>query len=229
MHSPFALFPTLGKLVAIAADTNDLDKIDEGILKKFTGGDAMEFEQKYKDPITAIPTAKLIASANTLPNISDRTDAVWRRMIVLPFDAKIPEAEQKEEYTSETFWLQSGELPGILRQALLRYRASDRFINPQACQDARRLHQIESHSEKVFFLECAVLDPDGEWIKSYMYDAYREFCKRFGYHPLKSTRFGREVRQYLVGHGVAEWEGREASGTRYHVYRGIKQSACIAA
>lgn len=75
----FSLMPTLGKLANIASEVGELDRVAEGFLKSFTSGDRMQFERKFKEPIEAIPTAKLVLATNNRPRFSDRSGGLWIR------------------------------------------------------------------------------------------------------------------------------------------------------
>ncbi len=90
----FQLNQTLGKLANICAEIGEIDKVAEGHLKSFVSGDPMTFERKFKDPIVALPTARLVLATNTLPRFSDRSGGLWRRMIVMPCNVVIAEHER---------------------------------------------------------------------------------------------------------------------------------------
>ena len=82
LNGRFDLSQTLGKLVNIASEVDNVRQVDEAVLKQFTGEDVMQFERKYRDGFSAMPTAKLIIAANTRPPLRDRSDGLWRRLIV---------------------------------------------------------------------------------------------------------------------------------------------------
>ncbi len=97
MEKDFVLADTCGKVANICADMGELDKAGEGNLKSYTSGDDITCNRKYLSTITFKPTAKLIFSTNNIPRFSDKTEGIWRRMIVIPFDTVIPDEEQDEE------------------------------------------------------------------------------------------------------------------------------------
>ena len=119
----------------------ELDKVAEGQLKAFVSGDLMEFEYKFKTPFSAKPTARLILSTNNPPMFSDKTDGVWRRMLLLRCSVQIPESERVAGMDSVEWWRDAGELPGILNWAiagLVQLRKQGRFIVPAECQEEVR-------------------------------------------------------------------------------------------
>src|SRR5262249_54524254 len=114
----FRLAGTLGKLANLVAEVGELDRVAEGQLKAFVGGDAMEFERKFKAAFTARPTARLVLATNNPPAFSDKSDGIWRRMLLLEFGVQIPEEERVAGMDSVGWWAEAGELSGVLNWAL---------------------------------------------------------------------------------------------------------------
>ena len=109
----FRLVGTLGKLANITAEVDELDRVAEGFLKAFVVGEPMSFEQKYKAAFTARPTARMMLATNNIPHFSDRSDGLWRRMLLLPFTVQIPEAERIAGMSKREYWQASEEMPEI--------------------------------------------------------------------------------------------------------------------
>src|SRR5262245_17618758 len=115
----FAMAQTLGKLANITPEVGELDRTAEGTLKAFVSGDTMTFERMGKDSFSARPTARLVLLTNNLPRFSDRSDGVWRRLCLLPFNRRVPDGERVYGMDKSGWWLQAqGEVPGILNWAL---------------------------------------------------------------------------------------------------------------
>lgn len=114
----FSFIETLGKLANIIPDMKDIEGIDEGALKAFISREPMHFNRKNKPVVKARPTAFLTACTNTKPRFSDKTDGVWRRMLLLEFKKQIPVEDRDPRYRDPKFWEDSGELPGIFNKAL---------------------------------------------------------------------------------------------------------------
>ncbi len=134
MSSNFGLVGLMGKLANICADI-ELDSIDEGRLKALTGGDRVTTDVKFKNPITFKPTAKLIFATNNPPRIKDTSDGVWRRMRLLPCNARVEEGAINPNLAKEL----KQELSGIFNwavQGLRRLRANGRFTSSAAISKA---------------------------------------------------------------------------------------------
>ena len=92
----YKLMDTLGKLVNIATDVGDGEVPNLGLLKGYTSGDPITFEKKYCDPFKARPTARMMVSYNSRPKFRDKTDALWRRLLLIEFATRIPEGKKNQ-------------------------------------------------------------------------------------------------------------------------------------
>ena len=219
----FQLTPTIGKLVNIAAEVGDLDKAAEGFLKAFTSGDPMQFDRKHKPPIQATPTARLILATNNRPRFSDRSGGLWRRMTLMPWRVTIAADDPGRVYGMDkaAWWIESGELPGMLNWALVgrdRLRRQDRFTVSAVCEQALAEYRIENNPARMFLLETCREAPEGQAPCGELYQAYRRWCDGNGYSPLADRSFGKEVKRVFPKAERREVGGR---GSRVYCYCGI--------
>ena len=224
----FALTPTLGKLANVVFEVGELDRVAEGILKSYTAGDRMLFDRKFLPPIEAVPTARLMIACNNRIRFLDRSGGLWRRMLLLPFLAQIPKAEQVKGMDQTSWWQASGELPGILNWAicgLVDLRASGRFVEPEVCVKGLEDYRTECNPARMFLLETcrderhqqpnANVSPV---LKANLYGRYRYWCDANGRKPLASSEFGKEVfRTFPFVKDGKVWQ----EGKRWPTYQGI--------
>jgi P4 family phage/plasmid primase-like protien len=218
----FTLSTTLGKLANIAAECGELDKAAEGTLKSFTSGDRMSFEKKNQQPFFAMPTARLILAANNRPRFADRSSGLWRRMIVVPFNAKLDGDGRTLGMDKAEFWEKSGELPGIFWWAVLglhRLREQGDFTVSKISKDAIEEYRLESNPARNFLVENCQEATANRMSCSDMYTAYAVWCKNKGYHQLGEAQFGREV--YRV-YPRSQKKRIGKRGDRFHVYEGVE-------
>jgi P4 family phage/plasmid primase-like protien len=189
---------TLGKLVNITGDVGELDKVAEGTLKLFTGCDMLHFNPKYKDPFSARATARIIVATNLRPPFRDRSDGIWRRLVLLPFPVTIPEEQQNKNLADEL----RAELPGILNWAIegaKRLRLQRVFTEPSASREAKQEYQLESNPARAFLHESYTFDATSTIQTTTLYYAYQHFCEMGGYKPLNEANFGKEVHRSFPG------------------------------
>lgn len=219
--APHDLVVTLGKLVNITTELKATDKVAEHILKQFTGNDAITFNPKYKDPFSAKPTAKIILSTNERPQFTDRSDGVWRRLIIVPFTVTIPEVQRNVNLEEELADELSGILNWALQGAYSLYQAW-RFHEPACSLEARTDFRKESNPAGLFLEEYCHADSHGQVSTSQLYRLYQEYCENNGYMPLNASNFKKEVVRTFKG--VQEIRQRGSNGY-CRCYSGISFSS----
>ncbi|MFN8846387.1 MAG: phage/plasmid primase, P4 family [Bdellovibrionales bacterium] len=114
----FKLAATYGKLANIVEEVGPITSRVEETIKLFVTGGAITVEKKFKDPFTLNPTAKLTFATNEFPTFNDRSSGLWRRILYIKFPVTILKNEQRLEFLERDFWLNNGELSGVLNWAL---------------------------------------------------------------------------------------------------------------
>jgi P4 family phage/plasmid primase-like protien len=198
----FGLYPTLGKLANVCTDINELDRVAEGKLKQYTDGSPITFDRKGVSAVTARPTARLTLAANNLPRFSDKTDAIYRRLLMVPFDSKVTAEERVAGMDKPAFW--KAEAPGILNWALAglaRLKVNDwKFTESGVCDAAKAGHRLDSDPAREFLEGHLTSDPEaGPIPTAYLYAAYKKWAEVNGHRPVASNRFARDVERVFPG------------------------------
>lgn len=213
--SEFRIYSMNNKLANIASEMTFVEKTEEGRLKELTSGDPIQANRKYKSPITMVPTAQLIFATNTLPAINDRSDGVWRRMLVMPFTVQFSEEEKDRDRAPRLM----EELPGIFNWGLAglqRLVANGQFSECDVCQQAVAEHRHDSDPLLQFVDEQCCLGVRERESCAVMYKAYRKFCESSGRKATNNALFGKRV-QGLDGIE----RRRQSQGNREYEYVGI--------
>lgn len=79
--------------MAILSETSAHAKFDEELLKQISGEDPISVTAKYKSQITYIPQFKLYIITNNKPQFDPEKEAVWRRIILVPFETAFKDVE----------------------------------------------------------------------------------------------------------------------------------------
>ncbi len=117
-QKPFRIASTDGMLANICEEAGQISSAVEEAIKQFVNGGAFTVERKFRDPFQMYPTAKITVATNSIPEFKDKTDGIWRRILYLKFKVTIPLEQQNREYLEREYWLNSGELQGVLNWAL---------------------------------------------------------------------------------------------------------------
>lgn len=209
------LLQTAHKSVNIASEMHRMQRVEEGILKALVSGEPRVVNRKYLPAVTFIPTAKLIFATNHLPQFSDTSMGIWRRMIVTPFNERFDGA--RCDLSRKDRLLE--ELPGILNWTLsgaLRLLQQGAFTQCGVCESTIRAYQMDADPFRQFADQCCDIAQDRAVLAADIYTAYRIFCEQNGRSPKGNSEFGRQVAGLT---GVIKH--RESSGDRAYYYEGL--------
>lgn len=217
----FSLEQTLGKAANISGDAGEIDSVAEGVIKQFTGGDAMYFDRKGIKGISCPATAKLMCAWNSRPRFRDKSDGIWRRMLIVPFDRKVDPNRRVRRMDQSDWWIQQGEVSGILNWAIAgldRLRQAGDFTRPVASDAALESYKASANPAAEFLEDYVAVEPGKEIFTSEIYSLYVHWCQKNNYRPMANSTFGNEVkRKFLV-----ERKRRRVAGEMPYYYENLK-------
>lgn len=82
-------------------EVDDGKKLAEGLIKMLTGGDTVSARFLYKESFEFLPQFKLWLAANHAPRVKDDDEAMWRRILRVPFEQVI-EKENRDPKVKAT-------------------------------------------------------------------------------------------------------------------------------
>ena len=172
--------------------------LQEDLLKKLYGGESFPVRTLFKGFFEFQNVAKAHMSGNGFPTIDGTDDGIWRRMLVVHWDRKIPEDQRRgfEEVVRE-FVREEG--PGILVwlvEGVLDYLQNGIFIAP-AVQKSTTDYRGEMDSIGEFFAACVREAKDARVQALAMYEAYVSWSMANAKRIRSQTKFGRTLAQRL--------------------------------
>lgn len=195
--------------------------LDTDTFKKLTGGDIVMGERKFRDPFYFTNYAKMIFSANRLPEVSEDTYAWWRRWVMFKFPNQFPEDPTFFDRTFTEAEIEAGIIVSLLalRNVLLRRS----FTEPMGREDIKEEWKRLSNNVYRFVREMEeegylALDPQGYVEKDELYSMYSKWCSEVDEDPVSKAKFTKE----LARHFGIRIERPRVSGQRPRVYKGIK-------
>ena len=78
-----------GKRLLIAAELEEGTRFNTSTVKQLCSTDEIYAEKKFKAPFSYVPSHTLVLYTNHLPKVGATDTGIWRRLIVIPFSAKI--------------------------------------------------------------------------------------------------------------------------------------------
>ena len=198
INNRFAPADLFGKLANMYADLPDSAVKSTGMFKMLTGGDLISAEEKFVTPFSFVNYAKLLFSANKVPEAYDDTDAFFRRWIILVFpnffngDGCDPNLLEKIT-TPE-------ELSGLLNLALAglkRLLANQQFSHSQTTEAIREDYVRKSSPIGAFVMDLLEVDSDAFIIKQELYNAFTKYCREFSLPAVTRDTFFKNLPQYI--------------------------------
>jgi len=215
-NNPFALYETLGKVVNVTNESSHIiEDESENVLKSIVAGDRFTFERKFKDAISARPTAKVMISTNSLPRFNDKTLGVWRRILLVRFEKTISEDAQIKNYAD----LLKEELPGILNWSLAGLRKlneAGQFTIPKSHAEFIEQYRRDSDPARAFLMENFTVFPnsDGTSCRE-VYEKYKQYCTENNCRATNDANFGKNVSRIFPDVKRKRIGGRDSRKYKY--------------
>lgn len=148
-----------------------LSEVD--MIKKLTGEDTISAERKFKNHFTFKSSARLFFSANDIPvNLSDKSNAFYRRMLILKMDHKPTEIDPDLATKLKT------EIPHIITRAVEELYLSDGNIDESenSKENVKTAHK-NSDTVEAFIYDRCELDEKAKTDRSELYHVYVVYCQ----------------------------------------------------
>ncbi|MEG0957754.1 MAG: phage/plasmid primase, P4 family [Anaerovoracaceae bacterium] len=190
-----------GKRLLIAAELEEGMRLNTSNVKQLCSTDEIYAEKKYKDPFSYVPSHTLVLYTNHLPRVGAIDKGTWRRLIVIPFGAKIEGNNNIKNYADYLFHNAGGAiLTWIIEGAKKVIDDKYKIKIPKKVEDAIKEYK-ENNDWFAHFLEDCCQVGDGLIEKSgEVYSEYRAYCLRTGefvrgtadfYSALETSGFSR--------------------------------------
>ncbi len=116
------LVPMIGARFLRTSEPDEGMRWQEGLIKELTGGEPILVRALHSDFVEVRPKFNLTISGNHKPEIRGTDDGIWRRLLLVPFEEKIPKAEQtpKDELDAILFAERDGVFAWMV-EGLLDY------------------------------------------------------------------------------------------------------------
>lgn len=180
-----------GQRLVTATETEQGEPLAEAMVKRITGGDPITARKLFGHNITFNATFTLWLSTNHLPKISGTDDGIWRRLKLVPFNAKFPEGRNDPHLKEKLI----EEAEGILAWAVegVRLWQAHGLTTPESVRSATHDYRAESdHVQQFIDDECDVSTEMKELQKT-VFARYVKWCEDETQTPLSSLEFKRTL------------------------------------
>ena len=179
-----------GKRLIIAAELEEGMRLNTSNVKQLCSTDEIYAEKKYKDPFSYVPSHTLVLYTNHLPKVGAIDAGTWRRLIVIPFNAKIEGNSDIKNYADYLYDKAGGAILTWIIEGAKRVIAKDYHITqPQVVQDAIAKYRENNDWLSHFLEECCEVDKSYSEKSGELYNAYRSYCMQAGEYIRSTTDF----------------------------------------
>ncbi len=184
------LVPLIGARYVRASEPDEGERLQEGLIKELTGGEPILVRALHSDFVEVRPQFKLTISGNHKPEIRGTDDGIWRRVMLVPFDVQIPEAERDQDLGKKLWEERSGILNWLVK-GLLDFLEIGLDV-PDVVADATREFREESDPIAAFLEACCVVSGSHE-------------------DSVTARDLGDAFNLYLEDRGEGQWKPRTVS------------------
>ena len=185
-----------GKLANLGDDISDEFIVNASIFKKFVTGERVQVQNKGEKPFEFNNYAKFLFSANNIPRIKDKTGAVLRRLLIVPFNANF--SKDDPDYNPNIkYKLQEQEVMEYL--IVLGIEALKRVLENGFTESAKVQEQLKEYEESNnpiigFFDEMQMEEFQIENEQSdKVFKRYKEYCLANNFNPMSKNEFSRQL------------------------------------
>lgn len=183
-----------GKRLVIAAELEEGMRMNTSIVKQLSSTDPIHAEKKYKPPFEFVPSHLTVLYTNHLPRVGAIDSGTWRRIKVIPFNAKIEGKSDKKNYTKFLIDNASGYImKWIIEGAKEAYKLGGKIPEPSIVTNAIERYKEKNNWLQQFFDEMCVIDEKAMQKSGEFYTEYRNYCLRNGEYCRSTTDFYTEL------------------------------------
>ncbi len=178
-----------GARLLVSSETDEGRRLNVAIVKALTGGDTIAARLLYANEIVEFaPVFSAWVYTNHRPGIPEQSEAIWRRVRLVPFNVTIPKPERDPMLQGKLL----AELPGVLRwvvEGARRYL--DEGLNPPSLVDAAtKGYRADEDLVGRFVADSCKTRPEYLTEAGRLYNAWKTWASEQGEEPRTATWFG---------------------------------------
>lgn len=190
-----------GKLANIGDDIGDdfLQGSQVSIFKKIVTGNRIKAERKGQDPFEFNPFIKLLFSANDIPRMKDKSGAVLRRLVIIPFNATFGKSDPDYDPFIKYKLIEKDSIEYFIRlgvEGLKRVIINDEFTKSTKVQNQLNEYEEENNPIIAFIADSGIDMIENEPTNE-VYKRYQVFCADNAMTPMSNIVFSKQINKRL--------------------------------
>lgn len=197
----FSTSMMFGKLANIGDDIGDdfLQGSQVSIFKKIVTGNRIKAERKGQDPFEFNPYIKLLFAANDIPRMKDKTGAVLRRLVIIPFNASFSKNNADYDPFIKYKLIEQNSMEYMIQlgiAGLKRIIENDEFTKSEKVQGQLDEYEEENNPIIAFIADTGISLIENEPTNE-VYKRYQVFCADNSMTPMSNIVFSKQINKRL--------------------------------
>ena len=180
-----------GVRLALAAETEEGQRLDVATVKALCSTDRVAANPKYKAPFSFTPSHTLVLYTNFLPRVGSSDRGTWSRLTVLPFNAHLRDtAGEKKDFAESLFTQAGGAVLSWMIEGARRFIANGYKLTPTAVvREALAEYRKSCDWLGAFIEEDCELGENYAASSKELYQRYTAYCQVNGDYRRDSRDF----------------------------------------
>lgn len=179
-----------GKRLIIASEMQEGVRLNTAMVKQLCSTDEIQACKKYKDPFHFVPSHQVVLYTNHLPKVGANDDGIWRRLKVIPFNAKIKGNSDIKNYADFLYEKAASAIMKWVIEGAEKVSKSDHKVDdPKCVRDAVAAYREDNDWLGHFIMDCCDMDDSYEEKSGELYQQYRAYCIQNGEYTRSTTDF----------------------------------------
>jgi putative DNA primase/helicase len=213
-----------GARMLVAGETGEGDRLNVALVKALTGGDTIACRLLYENAIVEfVPVFSPWLVTNHRPAIREQSEAIWRRVRLVPFTVTIPRRDRDPALQGKLLAELGGILAWIVSGASLYLEEG--LDAPDAVETATNAYRDEEDIVGRFIADrCDVGDNTYWTAASDLYGAWKGWCIANGEDPGTQTAFGTRLSEVRDDDGEQRFPSDRVGRTRVRMGLRVRES-----
>lgn len=175
-------------------ETDEGEKLSEGIVKRMTGGGQMSAAYKYANEFSFMPKFKIWMATNNKPIIRGTDLGIWRRIFPFPFIHTFTE-EEKDKELPEKLQAEADKILGWCIKGFQIYSKLKTIKKPQCLEDEIKEYQEQMDVISQFLSsECKMVATANVACRN-AYKSYKSWCIDNNAFLMSEMKFSKELQK----------------------------------
>ncbi len=180
-----------GLRLACASETEEGRAFNVALVKQLTGGDLIKTRYMRQDWFSFWPTHKLMLSTNNRPVIRETKNAIWERVLLIPWTVVIPPERRDPELGEKLKKEAAGILKWAVEGCLLWQKEG--LAPPESIRAATEEYRVAQDKTGGFFDECCVFAEGCKVSSADLLKEYERWCERNSERQVSNNTFSERV------------------------------------